>query len=61
MVVEPDGKLRLQKVTVGRDFGDTIDVQAGLSGTEVIVKQPDVSLQSGQVVTPVNSQNAPQS
>jgi RND family efflux transporter MFP subunit len=53
MVVDPGGKLRLQKVTVGRDFGDTIDVQAGLSGRETVVAQPDVSLQNGQVVTPV--------
>jgi RND family efflux transporter MFP subunit len=55
LLVEPGGKLHLQKVTVGRDFGDTIDVQAGLTGGETIVKQPDVSLQDGQVVTPVES------
>jgi RND family efflux transporter MFP subunit len=61
MLVEPGGKLRIQKVTVGRDFGNTIDVQAGLTGNETIVKQPDVSLQEGQVVTPVESNNAPQS
>lgn len=55
MLVEPGGKLHLQKVTVGRDFGDTIDVQAGLNGNETIVKQPDVSLENGQTVTPVES------
>lgn len=55
MLVEPGGKLHIQKVTVGRDFGDTIDVQAGLSGNETIVKQPDVSLENGQTVTPVES------
>ncbi len=60
MLVEPDGKLRLQNVPAGRDFGDTIDVQAGLSGNEIIVKQPTVSLQQGQVVIPVEPQNAPQ-
>ena len=57
MLVEPDGKLRIQKVTLGRDFGDTIDVQAGLSGGETVVEQPDVSLQDGQVVTPVESKH----
>jgi HlyD family secretion protein len=61
MLVDPGGKLRLQKVTVGRDFGDTVDVQAGLTGGETVVKQPDVSLQSGQRVTPVEPQHAPQS
>ena len=60
MLVEPGGKLHLQKVTVGRDFGDTIDVQAGLSGGETVVEQPDVSLQDGQVGDPVESQHAPQ-
>lgn len=60
MLVEPGGKLHLQRVTVGRDFGDTIDVQAGLSGNETVVKQPDVSLQDGQVVTPVEADHAPQ-
>ncbi|MDB5329941.1 MAG: hypothetical protein JWP03_1092 [Phycisphaerales bacterium] len=61
MLIEPGNKLRLQKVTVGRDFGDTIDIQSGLSGGETVVKQPDVSLQNGQVVTPIDSKNAPQS
>ncbi|MDB5321542.1 MAG: hypothetical protein JWN40_3173 [Phycisphaerales bacterium] len=59
ILVEPGGKLHVQKVTVGRDFGNTIDVQAGLNGGEMVVKQPDVSLQDGQVVTPVESPNAP--
>jgi RND family efflux transporter MFP subunit len=59
MLVEPGSKLRLVKVTVGRDFGDTIDVQVGLNGNEMIVKQPDVSLQNGQVITPVEAEHAP--
>jgi RND family efflux transporter MFP subunit len=59
LLVDPDHKLRLQKVTVGRDFGDTIDIQAGLSGGESVVKQPDVSLQPGQTVTPLEVQDAP--
>jgi len=58
MLVGPDGKLHLQKVIVGRDFGDFIEIQAGLSGDETIVEQPDVSLEDGQVVTPVESQHA---
>jgi hypothetical protein len=61
MLVEPGGKLHLQKVTVGRDFGNTIDIQAGLSGGETVVEQPAVSLQDGQVVTPVESTHATKS
>jgi multidrug efflux pump subunit AcrA (membrane-fusion protein) len=60
MVVGPGGKLQLQKVVVGRDFGDTIDIQAGLSGGETIVEQPDVSLQVGEVVTTVEEKHAAQ-
>jgi RND family efflux transporter MFP subunit len=61
MLVEPGGKLHLQKVTVGRDFGNTIDIQAGLNGGETVVEQPAVSLQDGQVVTPVESTHATKS
>jgi multidrug efflux pump subunit AcrA (membrane-fusion protein) len=61
MLVDSGGKLRTQKVTVGRDFGNTIDVQAGLSGGETVVEQPDVSLQDGQIVTPVESEHATKS
>ena len=58
MLVGPDNKLQLRKVVVGRDFGDTIDIQAGLNGGESVVEQPDVSLQNGQVVVPLESQHA---
>jgi len=58
VIVAPDNKLHFQPVVVGRDFGDTIDIQAGLNGSETLVKQPTVSLQEGEVVTPRESQNA---
>jgi RND family efflux transporter MFP subunit len=58
MLVGRDGKLRLQQAIVGRDFGDVIEIQAGLSGGETIVEQPDVSLQDGEVVTPVEAKDA---
>jgi hypothetical protein len=53
-----DGKLRFKPVVLGRDFGDSIDVQAGLTGDEMIVRQPTVSQQEGQVVTPREQQLA---
>jgi RND family efflux transporter MFP subunit len=53
VTVGADGKLHFQPVVLGRDFGDAIDVQAGLHGGETIVKQPAVSLQEGQVVRPI--------
>src|SRR5713226_7928826 len=48
-------KLHFKEVTLGRDFGTSIDIQGGLQGNEAVVKQPTVSLQEGQVVTPIES------
>ncbi len=55
VTVGAGGKLHFQPVVLGRDFGDSIDVQAGLQGGETLVKQPTVSLQEGQVVRPLAS------
>jgi len=56
-LVEQGNKLHFQPVVLGRDLGTSIDIQAGLSGNETIVKQPTVSLQEGQVVTPIESRD----
>jgi multidrug efflux pump subunit AcrA (membrane-fusion protein) len=55
VTVGTGGALHFQPVVLGRDFGDSIDVQAGLRGGEAIVKQPTVSLREGQVVRPIAS------
>ena len=55
MVVDHQNKLHLQDVVVGRDYGDTIDIQAGLNGDESVVAQPVVSLSDGEQVTPIES------
>src|SRR3989441_1352914 len=56
-IVGAGNKLHFQDVVLGRDFGTSIDIQAGLQGNETIVKQPTVSLQEGQVVAPIESPN----
>ncbi|HMB79666.1 MAG TPA: efflux RND transporter periplasmic adaptor subunit [Vicinamibacterales bacterium] len=56
VLVGPGNKLHYQPVMFGRDLGASIDVQAGLSGDESIVKQPTVSLKEGQVVRPIAPQ-----
>jgi len=56
-IVGAGDKLHFQNVVLGRDFGTTIDIQAGLHGHERVVKQPTVSLQEGQVVTPLAPPN----
>jgi len=58
MRVDPQNRLHLQQVTVGRDFGDTVEIQAGLNMDDTILEQPDVSLQDGQVVIPTEPQHA---
>ena len=57
-VVGDGNKLHFQNVVLGRDFGDAIDVQAGLNGNERIVAQPTVSLLEGQVVKPIAAKPA---
>jgi len=56
--VAPGNYIRFQHVELGRDFGDSFDIQAGLHGNETIVAQPTVSLKEGQVVRPMASQSA---
>jgi RND family efflux transporter MFP subunit len=58
-IVGPQNTIRFQPVDVGRDFGDSLDVQAGLQGQERIVLQPTVALQEGQVVRPIASGSTP--
>jgi RND family efflux transporter MFP subunit len=58
VIVGAGNKLHFQPVVLGRDFGVSIDVQAGLDGNETIVEQPTVSLHEGRVVTPIESRRA---
>jgi RND family efflux transporter MFP subunit len=58
-IVEPKNTIHFQRVEIGRDFGDAFDVQAGLQGQEMIVLQPTVALQEGQVVKPIASGSTP--
>jgi multidrug efflux pump subunit AcrA (membrane-fusion protein) len=57
VIVGAGNKLHFQDVVVGRDLGTSIDIQAGLHGNEMVVSQPTVSLQEGQVVKPIESHN----
>ena len=54
-IVGAGDKLHFQDVVIGRDLGTSIDIQAGLHGNEMVVSQPTVSLQEGQVVKPIES------
>jgi RND family efflux transporter MFP subunit len=57
-IVGEGNKVHFQPVVLGRDYGTSIGIESGLQGNETIVAQPTVSLQEGQVVTPMESKNA---
>ena len=46
-----NGVVSLVPITIGRDFGSTVEVIAGLTGPEQIVVNPPDSLTDGQSVT----------
>lgn len=50
VVVVKDGKIHYQPITIGRDFGNEVEVRDGLQGDELVVVSPDNSLQEGQSV-----------
>jgi RND family efflux transporter MFP subunit len=51
--IAANNKLHFVQVEVGRDLGVSMDIQAGLKGSETIVAQPTVALQEGEVVSPI--------
>src|SRR5262249_36750007 len=59
VLVGQDNKLHFQDVTLGRDFGSSTDIQAGLDEGDWILRQPTVALQEGQLVTPRQAPTAP--
>ena len=50
-VVEAGGTVRLADVTIGRDYGNTVEIVHGLSETDSIILNPSDSLLSGDKVT----------
>lgn len=57
-VIDGD-RIRLVKVTAGRDFGETVEILSGLSGGERVVSNPPDSLAEGDVVRVAAPQAAP--
>lgn len=50
VVVVKDGKAHYQPITVGRDFGDEIEVRVGLDGGEAVIVSPSDELREGEDV-----------
>jgi membrane fusion protein, multidrug efflux system len=57
-VVGPDNRLTLKKLTIGRDFGNSVEVLEGIDPRDSVVINPPDSLENGQQVT-VNQNNDP--
>jgi multidrug efflux pump subunit AcrA (membrane-fusion protein) len=51
-VVGPDHRVRLQSVTVGRDYGDQIEITSGLRDGDSIVASPSDVMHEGAEVDP---------
>jgi RND family efflux transporter MFP subunit len=49
-VVRTGGQIALQPVTLGRDYGNSVEVVAGLNGDEQIVVNPPDSIAAGETV-----------
>jgi RND family efflux transporter MFP subunit len=50
IAVVKDGRVALVPVSVGRDYGNTVEVVSGLSGDEQVIVNPPDSLEPGQMV-----------
>jgi hypothetical protein len=61
-VVDQAGKVLLRTITVGRDFGTTVEVASGLSVSERVIANPGDAIASGDSVrvveTPAKSPSA---
>jgi RND family efflux transporter MFP subunit len=57
-VVDSSGSVRLAHVTVGRDYGTTVEIVEGLSETDNIILNPSDSLEPGGKVRVAKSEGA---
>ncbi len=61
-IAGPDGKVHLQKVTLGRDLGTTVEIASGVSARDAIIVNPSDSIAEGDavVVEQSSSSTAPE-
>ena len=48
--VDPQNRIRLRNVSVGRDLGSSMEIDSGLSSTDRVVNNPPDSVAEGQLV-----------
>jgi membrane fusion protein, multidrug efflux system len=49
-LVDANGHVVLHPITLGRDYGNAVEVVAGLAGGERIIVNPPDSIESGEMV-----------
>jgi RND family efflux transporter MFP subunit len=49
-LVDANGRVTLHPITLGRDYGNAVEVVAGLTGSERIIVNPPDSIESGETV-----------
>jgi RND family efflux transporter MFP subunit len=49
-VVDASGQVHLRSITLGRDFGDYVEILAGLSATDQVIVNPPDSISDGMTV-----------
>jgi RND family efflux transporter MFP subunit len=54
-IVTPDNKIHFQKVTVGTDYGKSMDISEGIAGNVTLVANPNAGLLEGEAVEPVKA------
>jgi multidrug efflux pump subunit AcrA (membrane-fusion protein) len=54
-VVRPDGTVHLQKIQLGRDYGDRLEVLSGLQQGDRIIANPGDSAREGVKINPVDA------
>jgi RND family efflux transporter MFP subunit len=59
IVVDGNHKLRLQPITIGRDYGTTLEVLQGITSSDWIVLNPADSLDDGETVNVKEMQQKP--
>jgi RND family efflux transporter MFP subunit len=58
-IVQPDDTVHLQKITLGRDFGDRVEIVQGLSNGAIIIAQPGDTAREGSRIVPVSRDAQP--
>jgi hypothetical protein len=49
-VVGSDGKVQLRPISIGRDYGTTLEVVGGVDASDLIIVNPSDSIENGQKV-----------